>query len=82
MCEDISKSPGAREIGGRDGLAEKEAKKTKKNELHRERNNKPREEKIHRERDNILLILSLLLIRRRMYTKKIRAASRVVILLL
>ena len=28
MCEDISKSPGAREIGGRDGLLKKEAKKT------------------------------------------------------
>jgi len=30
VCEDISKSPGAREIGGRDGLLKKEAKKTKK----------------------------------------------------
>lgn len=81
VCVKISRRPGCERNWRSRWTAEKEAKKTKKNELHRERNNKPREEKIHRERDNILLILSLLLIRRRMYTKKIRAASRVIILL-
>ena len=51
----ISRRPGVREIGGRDGLLKKEAKKTKKT---RERNNKPREEKIHRERQHTFNTIS------------------------
>ena len=42
----ISRSPGVREIGGRDGLLKKEAKKQKKRG--KETN---REEKIHAERE-------------------------------
>ena len=56
MCEDISKSPGVREIGGRDGLLKKKQKKQKKRG---ERNNKPREEKIHaRERQHTFNTIS------------------------
>jgi len=55
VCEDISKSPGVREIGGRDGLLKKEAKKTKKT---RERNHKQRRKNTPRERQHTFNTIS------------------------
>ena len=46
VCEDISKSPGVREIGGRDGLLKKKQKKQKKRgkeTTNQRRKNTPRE---------------------------------------
>ena len=56
MCEDISKSPGVREIGGRDGLLKKEQKKQKKRA--RERNNKQRRKNTRRERQHTFNTIS------------------------
>ena len=55
VCEDISKSPGAREIGGRDGLLKKKQKKQKKT---RERNNKQRRKNTRRERQHTFNTIS------------------------
>lgn len=56
-CEDISKSPGVREIGGRDGLLKKKQKKQKKRA--RERNHKPEKKKYtQRERQHTFNTIS------------------------
>ena len=51
----ISRRPGVREIGGRDGLLKKEAKKTKKT---RERNHKQRRKNTRRERQHTFNTIS------------------------
>ena len=78
VCEDISKSPGAREIGGRDGLLKKKQKKQKK----RGKETTNREEKIHaRERQHTFNTISTTDTKKNVYEENSGGIAVVIILL-